>query len=60
MDSPAGIINTYYAKVLVNSLTFEERIENISRITKEDVINISKKISMHTVYLLEGDKNEEN
>ena len=59
-DSPAGIINTYYAMVLVNSLSFEERIENIKKITKTDIINLSKKISMHTVYLLEGDENEGN
>ena len=59
-DSPAGIINTYYAKKLVNSLSFEERIENISKITKNDIINLSTKISMHTVYLLEGEENEDN
>lgn len=60
IDSPAGIINTYYAKVLVDSLLFEERIENISKITKEDIINLSKKVSMHTLYLLEGEKDGDN
>ena len=59
-DSPAGIINTYYAKELVNSKLFDERIENIKKITKEDIIHFSKKVNMHTVYILEGDKNEEN
>lgn len=59
-DSPAGIINTYYAMTLVNSLSFEERIENIKKITKNDIINLSKKITMHTIYLLEGDKDEKN
>ena len=57
-DTPAGIINTYYAKVLVNSDDFEERIKNISKVSKQDIINISKKISLHTMYLLES-KNEE-
>lgn len=59
-DSPAGIINTYYAKKLVNSLSFEERIENVSKVTKDDIVKLSKKINMHTVYLLEGEKNEDN
>ena len=59
-DLPAGIINTYYAKVLVNSLSFEERIENISKVTKKDIINLSKKINIHNIYILEGEKNEEN
>ena len=62
-DSPAGIINTYYAKELVNSLLFDERIENISKVSKEDIINISKKISIHTEYMLvgndTGDDNDE-
>lgn len=59
-DSPAGIINTYYAKILVNSLSFEERIENIAKITKDDIISLSKKITIHTVYLLEGENNEDD
>lgn len=59
-DLPSGIINTYYAKVLVNSLSFEERIENISKVTKKDIINLSKKINIHNIYILEGEKNEEN
>ena len=53
-DSPAGIINTYYARILVNSADFEERISNIKKVTKEDIINISKKITLNTMYLLEG------
>mgnify|MGYP003305379548 CR=1 FL=1 len=63
-DSPTGIINTYYAKILLNSEIFEKRIENIKKITKDDIVNLSKKITMHTMYLLEGnseeDTNEEN
>lgn len=59
-DSPSGIINTYYAKVLVDSEVFEQRINNIKKITMDDVINLSKKISMHTVYLLEGQLEEAN
>ena len=58
-DSPAGIINTYFAKILVESEEVEKRIENIQQITKEDVVNLSKKITMHTVYLLEGENKED-
>ncbi len=57
-DSPNGIINTYYAKELVNSDDFDKRIENISKISRDDIINLSKKITMHTVYLLEGNVEE--
>lgn len=58
-DSPTGIINTYYAKILVESEVFGERIENISKVTKDDIINLSKKVVMHTMYLLEGDSKED-
>ena len=58
-DSPSGIINTYYARMLVNSDDFEKRIENIKKVTKEDIMAVSKKISMHTLYLLEGKKEGE-
>ena len=58
---PIGIINTYYAKVLVNSESFEKRIEEISKVTKDDITNLARKVTMHTVYLLEGtDKNEQD
>lgn len=58
-DSPAGIINTYYARVLVNSADFEERIENIKKVSREDIINISKKITLNTMYLLESNSGKE-
>lgn len=55
-DSPAGIINTYYAKTLVDSADFETRIEEIKKVTKDDILNLSRKIHIHTVYLLERTK----
>ena len=53
-DIPTGIINTYYASVLVGSDDFDERIRKIKSVTRDDIINLSKKIALHTVYLLEG------
>lgn len=53
-DIPTGIINTYYASVLVDSDGFDERIRKIKSVTRDDIINLSKKITLHTVYLLEG------
>lgn len=58
-DSPTGIINTYYAKVLVNSEDFVNRINNIKKVSKEDIMTLSKKITIHTVYLLEGKSGED-
>ena len=58
-DSPTGIINTFYARVLVNSDNFEERIKKINSVTKEDIMKLSKKINIHSVYFLEGKSGEE-
>ena len=59
-DSAMGIITNYYAKALVNSPNVEERITNIKRVTRDDIINVSKKIHMHTVFILEAQDEENN
>ena len=41
--------------------TNSKRIKNINKVTKNDIISISKKIKIHTIYTLEsGDDNENN
>ena len=59
LDSPSGIINNYFAKILVGTDDFKERIENFKKVTKEDVINVSKKINIYSTYTLEGVKQDE-
>ena len=54
LDSPMGIINNYYAMELVNSKSIEERIKEVSKVKREDIINVSKKIKLHTVFILEA------
>lgn len=56
LDSPSGIINNYFAKILVGADDFEERIENFRKVSKEDIINVSKKINIYSTYTLEGEK----
>lgn len=59
-DSPAGIINTYYARILVNADEIDTRIENIRKISRNDIVDLAKKVTVHTMYLLEGiNKGEE-
>lgn len=53
-DEPMGIINTEFSKVLVGTPCEEERIENINKITKNDIIKVSKKVSLHTILTLES------
>lgn len=60
LDNPISIINNYYAKVLVGALDVDKKIEKIKSISKEDIINVSKKISVHTLFLLEASDEENN
>ena len=48
--------------MLVGTDNEEERIEKFSKITKEDIIKVSKKVSLHTILTLEKkeEENEEN
>ena len=60
LDNPIGIINSYYAKELVNSVDAEERIEKIKQVSREDIVNVSKKVSINRMFILEGDNEEDN
>ena len=38
----------------MGALDLEEKIENIKKVSVEDIINVSKKIDLNTVFLLEA------
>ena len=51
-DMPGSIINNYLFNNLDGVLLPEERIELIKSVTKEEVIDLAKKIKLNTIYLL--------
>lgn len=57
-DEPMGIINTYLSKVLVGTEDEEVRIEKFNKITKDDIVKVSKKVSLHTILTLEKEGQE--
>lgn len=58
-DYPNQIISAYYASEILGVDFPEIRKKKIMEVTKEDIIKISKKIKMDTIYLLGGkDTNE--
>ena len=59
LDSPSGIINNYFAKILVNSDDFDKRIENIQKVSMNDIMSVAKKINIYAMFTLEGKKNNE-
>lgn len=56
-DEPMGIINTYLSKILVGTEDMETRIDKFGKLTKDDIIKVSKKVNLHTVLTL--DKKED-
>ena len=42
----------------ITSTNAEMRIEKYNKVTKEEVISVSQKITLDTIFMLEGDINE--
>lgn len=60
LDSPSSIIGVYTAKEYLNVDLLEDRIKNIEKITKEMLVAFSKKLHLDTIFLLEGDLENED
>lgn len=63
LDSPESIISNYINNEYLGFDLLDERIKKIETVTKDMVINFSKKIHLDTIFLLEGgdiDATEEN
>ena len=58
-DSIDSILENYIATNLLDLDDFDKRKEEIKRVTIDDIINVSKKVYLDTIYLLEdgGDNN---
>lgn len=59
-DNENAIIETYLAKEILNLGDIEERKQEIMKVTKEDIIRVSKKVKIDTIFLLEGVLEDEN
>ena len=58
-DSIYSILNLYISKEYLDLDLLDERKKEIVKVTKEDIINFSKKIHMDTIFLLEGESDAE-
>ncbi len=59
-DSAFSILNAYTSCEYLNYDTLDKRTKEIEKVTKEDIIKVSKKIHIDTIFLLEGAMYEEN
>jgi predicted Zn-dependent peptidase len=60
LDSQGAIIENYFKIALNIGDDIETSRESISKVSKNDIIKLAKKIKIDTIYLLEGDKNGRN
>ena len=58
-DNPDSLISLYAGIEYLGSDDLQDRLKNINKVTKEDVIKLASKIHLDTIYLLEGEDNEE-
>ena len=54
-ESANEIIETYHMMELIDADDLKTRREKIEQVTKEEVLNVARKISLHTAYFLEGE-----
>mgnify|MGYP006335568707 FL=1 len=54
-DTQGGIVNNYLFNYLDNLPLYEERVKEFKTVTKEEVINVAKRIKLNTIYLLKGE-----
>lgn len=53
-DNENAIIETYLAKDLLNLGDIEERKKKVLEVTKDEIIEVAKKVKIDTIFLLEG------
>ncbi|MEG2311294.1 MAG: pitrilysin family protein [Bacilli bacterium] len=58
-DSPVSILSMHLLHEYLQKDLLEKRYQEIEKVDKQMIINVSKKIHLDTIYLLEGVKNEE-
>jgi len=59
-DSPNSIINMYMSHEYIGSDLYEEKIKNIDKVIKEDIIALANKLHLNKIVLIEGEEDEEN
>lgn len=58
-DNESAIIETFLAKDLLNLGDIEERKKEIVKVSRDDIMRVAKKIKIDTIFLLEGDVENE-
>ena len=60
LDNASDICDNYFFHNTLSSPLFSERIKNLNKVKKEDIVNLSKKLKLITIYMMKGDNHERN
>ncbi|HIU11465.1 MAG TPA: insulinase family protein [Candidatus Onthocola stercorigallinarum] len=57
-DNNSSLLNNYVFHEFDNLPLIDERKKSLAKLTKEDVVNVAKKLKLNTIYVLKGKENE--
>ena len=60
MDNPSSLLDNYVFHNVVNTPLLSERKKELNKITKKDIIELSNKIKLNTIYMLGGSTDGKN
>ena len=55
LESNNGLIEYVYGREIFKTDDIKDRIEKIKNITSDDVVNMTRKINLDTIFFLEGE-----
>ena len=58
LESPLEIIDCYYMMEILGVDDFKTKREKMLMVTKEEIVEVAKKVSIHTIFCLKGVNNE--
>ena len=58
-DNNSSLLNNYVFHEFDNLPLIDERKKSLAKLTKEDVVNVSRKLKLNTIYVLKGKENNE-
>jgi len=56
LDNPSLVTNSYMSQIFLNTDSIDDKIKNMEKVTKEDVMKFAKKVHVDTIFLLKGEK----
>lgn len=59
-ESPMNLMREYIAEEIIQMEPYQERKQIMNKVTKKEIVRAMKKVNMDTIFLLEGETDENN